>query len=174
MDPSQEQEEASPSTVETLDSDAVLPPSPLAELNETLNIARAFNTIRRDASNSGQKVQENLGSVLQKDLSRRLNSLILVSSQHRESVITKTPFRSVATSTPFDSANPSPKPPLKNQNLFLPQSSRLSFCSPNCSEISSVDSEVFLDSEPFHPQSSHPTKQPPIAPPNRNEQRVIQ
>ena len=108
MDPSQKQEEASPSTVETLDSDAVLPPSPLAELNETLNIARAFNTIRRDASNSGLKVQENLGSVLRKDLTRRLNSLVLVSSQDRESVIIKTPSRSVATSTPFDSANPSP------------------------------------------------------------------
>ena len=56
MDPSQEQEEATPFTVESLDSDAVLAPSPIAELNKTLNIARAFNTIRRDAFNSAQKV----------------------------------------------------------------------------------------------------------------------
>ena len=70
MDPSQEQEEASPPTVETLDSDAVLAPSLIAELNETLNIARVFNTITKDASNSGQKVQENLSSVLWKDLQK--------------------------------------------------------------------------------------------------------
>ena len=53
VDPSQEQEVASPPTVETLDSDAVLAPSLIAELNETLNIARAFNATRKDASNSG-------------------------------------------------------------------------------------------------------------------------
>ena len=40
-DPSPEQEEASLLKVETLDSDAVLAPSPYAELNKTLNIARA-------------------------------------------------------------------------------------------------------------------------------------
>ena len=56
MDPSQEQEEASPLPVESLDCDAVLASSPIAELNETLNTARAFNTIRRDVINSGQKV----------------------------------------------------------------------------------------------------------------------
>ena len=58
MDPSQEQEEASPFTVEGLVSDAVLAPSPIAELSKTLKIAKAFNT-KRDASKSGQKVQEN-------------------------------------------------------------------------------------------------------------------
>ena len=56
MDPSRKQEEVSPNTVEREDSDP--PASPIAELNETLNIARAFNTIRRDATNSGVKVQE--------------------------------------------------------------------------------------------------------------------
>ena len=122
-DLSPEQEEASPFTVESLDFDAGLAPSPIAELNKTSNVARAFNTITRDASNSGQKVQENLSSVLRKDLTRRLNSLVLVPSQDRESVITRTPSRSIATSTPFDSANPSPKPPLKNQtpSLSLPR-----------------------------------------------------
>ena len=156
MDPSQEQEEASPSTVETLDSNAVLAPSPTAELNmnETLNIARAFNTTGRDASNSSLEVQENFSLVLQNGSNLRLNSLAP---------------RSIATSTPFDSANPSPKPPLKNQSpsLSLPRNSGLSFCSPNCSEISSINSEVFLDSEPFNPQESHLIKQPPIAPPSR-------
>ena len=122
----------------------MLAPSPVAELNKTLNIARAFNTIRRDASNSGQKVEENLGSVLRKDLTRRLNSLVLVSGQDRESVITRTPSRSIATSTPLESANPSPNPPLKKKtpSLFLPRDSQLSFCS-NCSEISSINRSIF-------------------------------
>ena len=58
---------ASPFTVGSLDSDAVLAPSPIAELNETLNIAKAFNTKRKVASNSGLDVQGNCGSVLLKD-----------------------------------------------------------------------------------------------------------
>ena len=74
MDPSQEQEEATPFTVESLDSDAVLAPSPIAELNKTLNIARAFNTIRRDAIKSGLNVRENRGSVLLKDPTRSLDN----------------------------------------------------------------------------------------------------
>ena len=165
MDPSRKQEEVSPNTVEREDSDP--PASPIAELNETLNIARAFNTIRRDATNSGVKVQENLSSVLRKDLSRRLNSLVLVTSQDRESVIVRTPSRSIATSTPIDSVNPSPKP----STSFIPQESRLLSCSPDYSEISSINSEVFLDSEPFNPEVSQSIKQPPIAPPDRNEPR---
>ena len=73
MDPNQEQEEASRyPIVESKDSDAA---SPISELNETLNLTRAFNTIRRDASKSGLDVQVNLGSVLQKDLKKRLKSL---------------------------------------------------------------------------------------------------
>ena len=173
MDPSQDQEEASPNKVEAQES--VPPASPIAELNETLNIARAFNTIRRDANNSGVKVQENLSSVLRKDLSKRLNSLVLVTSQDRESVITKTPSRSVATSTPIDSANPSPKPPSKHltPGPLIPQDSPLSSRSPDCSEISSISSEVFLDSEPFNPEVSQSIKQPPIAPPDRNESRRL-
>ena len=138
VDPSQEQEELSPTKVESQQTDP--PVSPIAELNETLNLARAFNTIRRDANNSGVKVQENLNSVLRKDLSRRLNSLVLITSQDRESVIIRTPSRSLATSTPIDSANPSPKPSAS----FIPQESRLLSCSPDCSEISSINSEVFL------------------------------
>ena len=95
VDPNQEQEEASQSSVvESKDSDAV---SPISELNETLNLMRAFNTIRRDASKSGLDVQENLGPVLQKDLKQRLKSLVLIpqccQSQDRESVITRTRVR---------------------------------------------------------------------------------
>ena len=170
VDPSQNTEDVSPKKVEREGNDP--PASPIVELNETLNIARAFNTIRRDATNSGQKVQVNLGSVLKKDLTRRLNSLVLISGQDRESVITRTPSRSIATSTPYDSANPSPKPPLKKTpSLFPPRDSQLSVCS-NYSEISSINSEVFLDTEHFNPQESEPNKQPPIVLPSRITQRL--
>ena len=119
------------------------PPAPtshIAELNETLNLVRAFNTIRRDANNSGAKVQETLNSVLHKDPPKRLNSLVLVTSQDRESVITRTPSQSSQSS--------------------------------DCSEISSINSEVFVDSESFHTESSYSIKQPPIAPPDRNVQKL--
>ena len=150
MDPNQEQEEVSHSQeADSKDSGA---PSPISELNETLNITRAFSTIRREASKSGHDIQENLDSVLQKDLRRRLKSLVLIPSQDRESVITRTPSRSILTSNPIDSANLSPESPLKylNPNLFPPKDSRYPSCSPICSEISSLDSEVFQDSEPSY------------------------
>ena len=93
VDPNQNQEEVSHSQeAESKDCGAL---SPISELNETLNITRAFSTIRREASKSGLDIQENL--VLQKDLKRRLKSLVLLPSQDRESVITRTPSRSVLT-----------------------------------------------------------------------------
>ena len=172
VDPNQEQEEVSHSQeADSKDSGAL---SPISELNETLNITRAFSTIRREASKSGLDIQENLDSVLQKDLKRRLKSLVLIPSQDRESVITRTPSRSVVTSTPIDSANNSPEPPLKclNPNLIPHQDSRYPSCSPNCSEISSLDSEVFQDSEPFNPLLENSNKPPSIAPPNRYDHKL--
>ena len=109
VDSGQDQEGASPTKIVSEESDATA--RLVAELNETLNFAKAYKTIRRDASNSGLELQENLGAVLQKNLSRRLNSLVSVTSQDRETVITRTPSRSVVTSTPIDSANHSPEPP---------------------------------------------------------------
>ena len=120
-------------------------------------------------------------AVLKTDLTRRLNSLVLVSSQDSESVISRTPSQSIETSTPFDSASSCPETPLKNQTpgLFLPKDhcevdywdgdSQLSFCS--YSEISSISSEVFLDSEHFNPPASDPIKQLSIDP-LRNEESL--
>ena len=141
-----------------------------AELNETLNFANAFNTNRRDASNPGLELQENHGSVLQKNLSRRLNSLVSVISQDRELVITRTPSRSIAASTPIDSANPSPKP--LTPGSFISQDSRLFSWSSDCSEISSLYSEVIVNSEPFFPELSYSTEQPTIVPLDRNVLRL--
>ena len=113
-------------------------------------------------------------AVLKTDLTRRLNSLVLVSSQDSESVISRTPSQSIETSTSFDSGSSSPETSLKNQtpDLFPPkdqweidwdEDSQLSFCSYN-SDISLISGEVFLDSEHFNPQASDPVKQPSITP----------
>ena len=80
MDSSQDQEGASPTKIVSEESDATA--RLVAELNETLKFAKAYKTIRRDASNSGLELQENLGSVLQKNLSRRLNSLVSVTHSY--------------------------------------------------------------------------------------------
>ena len=95
-------------------------------------------------------------AVLKTDLIRRLNGLVLVSSQDRELVITRTPSRSLETSNSFGSTSSSPESSMKNHcEINWDGDSQLSFCS--YSEISSISSEVFLDSEHFNPPASDPT-----------------
>ena len=149
IDPNREQEENSPRQTESQEPDAS---SPVYELNKALNLTRAFNKIKRVENSSDQETQEILESVLQKDLSKRLNSLVLISNRDRESVITRGLSRSIATSTPIVSANPSPEHLLRCQHSN-PLSS-------NCSELSSIDNDVFLDTEPVNPRESHPNQQP--------------
>ena len=96
------------------------------ELNEALEQASAYRRIRSDASSSGQECGEALDSVLKRNLSRRLDSIVLVEDnsssisrqyQARESVITRTPTRLAATSTPSSSPIPPPIPPKHCQSL---------------------------------------------------------
>ena len=121
------------------------------EINDTLDLARSFKTIRRDASISGQDVKKNLDSVLRRDLKRRLDSLVLIPDQDRESVIARKPTRSVITSTPRTS--PPRLPPLqprRSQSLLAPPiPPRSRSCSPSSSLVSSIHEEVFSDSEVF-------------------------
>ena len=168
MDLRQKQEKAPPFVEVEGESFRGSEATGLKELSEALDIARAFKTIRRDASISGQEIDENLDSVLHKQLSKRFNSLVLIPSQDRESVITRTPSRSIATSTPAVSPNPPPIPPKRCQSFLgpiLPPKSRS--CSPTCSEVSSIHGEVFSDSESFSFQGL-----PSIAPPPRNIQNI--
>ena len=79
MDPSQEQEATPPEEIVSQSSES----SSTQELSEALDLARTFGTIRRDASSSGQEIGENLDSVLHRDLSQRLNSLVLVLTRKR-------------------------------------------------------------------------------------------
>ena len=114
--------------------------------------------IREDAASSGQECGEALDSVLRRSLSRRLSSIVLSEEnnssiprqyQARESVITRTPTRLAATSTPSSSPNPPPIPPKKCQNLVPPIPTRSRSCSlsKSCSDVSSIQGEVFIDGE---------------------------
>ena len=130
-------------------------------MNEALDIARSFKTYRRDASTSGQEISQNLDSVLHKDLSRRLDSLVLIPSQNRESVITRTPARSIITSTPSTSPNNPPIPPRNSQLLLAPPPPpRSRSNSLSGSEISSIHGEVFTDSEVYSPRVIPPVQSP--------------
>lgn len=157
MDPSQNREEASsPETAaENHDDSEVTTPK---DLVEALELASAFKTIRRDASSSGQDIGENLDSVLSKDLSNRLDSIVLIprSRQRRASVITRTPARSIATSTPSTSPNPPPLPPKRCQSLGPIIPPRPRSCSPSCSDLSSINGDVFSESETSDHQGLNP------------------
>ena len=151
MDPSQDQEKAeSPQEIEEEKGQKEKVSSP-KELSDTLDLARSFKTIRRDASISGQEVTKNLDSVLQRDLRRRLDSLVLISDQDKESVIVRKPTRSVITSTPRTSPPKLPPlPPRRSQPLLAPPPPpRSRSCSPSSSLVSSIHEEVFSDSEVF-------------------------
>ena len=145
VDPSQDQEKSYPE--EGLKEKVSSP----KELSDTLDLARSFKTIRRDASISGQKVTKNLDSVLQRDLKRRLDSLVLISDQDKESVIVRKPTRSVITSTPRTSLPKLPRsPPRRSKPLLAPPlPPRSRSCSPSSSLVSSIHVEVFSDSEVF-------------------------
>ena len=149
VDPSQGLEKAtSQEKVEEVHKEEVSSPR---EISDTLDLARSFKTIRRDASISGQEVTKNLDSVLQRDLRRRLDSLVLISDQDKESVIVRKPTRSVITSTPRTSPPKLPPlPPRRSQPLLAPPPPpRSRSCSPSSSLVSSIHEEVFSDSEVF-------------------------
>ena len=83
VDPSQDKEKSYPEEAEgqevkvssptELSSDTLGrgPVSSPQELSETLDLARSFKTIRKDASSAGQEVTKNLDTVLRRDLKRR-------------------------------------------------------------------------------------------------------
>ena len=150
------------------------------ELKEFLDQASAYRRIRGDASSSGQECGEALDSVLRRNLTRRLDSIVLVEEnnssisrqyQARESVITRTPTRLATTSTPSSSPIPPPIPPKRYQNLvpptpILPESrTRSCSLSGSCSDVSSIQGEVFTDAEvDDQPVPPIVANLPPLAP----------
>ena len=147
LDPSQNKEEARPQYLDVGNVNSG-ETSPVKELKETLELASAYKRIRGDATSSGQECGEALDSVLKRNLSRRLDSIVLVEEnnssisrqyQARESVITITPTRLATTSTPSSTPVPSPRPPKKCQNFVqaTPISPKPRSCSSfgSCSEV---------------------------------------
>ena len=163
MDPYQKQEEAVP--LENLEVSQDSPKTRSKDLEEVLELASAYKTIKRNCSSTSQGSGETLNFVLDKSLSRRLDNIVLIprqstlqstpDRQNRASVIISTTPQSQRTSTPSNSPNPPPIPPKSCQSLIplLPPRSRS--CSPSCSDISSINCEVFTDSEIF--DASKPT-----------------
>ena len=99
-------------------------------------------------------MSKNLDSVLKKDLRRRLDSLVLIPNQDKELEVVKEPTRPILTSTPSTSpTNPPPLPPRRSQSsLAPPLPPRTRSCSLSCSDVSSIQGEVFTDSEVFSPR----------------------
>ena len=144
-----------------------------------MDLASARKRIRADANSSGQECGEALDSALTKNLSRRLNSLVLVEetdissinrqAQARESVITRTPTRVATTSTPSSSPIPPPLPPKKCLNLVPPipisSISRSCSLSGSCSDVSSIQGEVFTEGVVLdHPVPPFETQLTPTGP----------
>ena len=161
LDPSLNKEEARPQNLDISQGNSRN--SSVKELKETLDLASAYVRIRGDAASSGQECGEALDSVLRRNLSRRLDSIVLAEEdsassksrqyQTRESVITRTPTRLATTSTPSSSPIPPPIPPKKCQTLVPPipihPQSRSCSTFGSCSDVSSIQGEVFTDGEVF-------------------------
>ena len=107
---------------------------------------------------SDQGHGETLSDVLRRDLNRRFSSIDLVPDQTRASVIARTQPRSVITSTPTNSPPPA-IPPRTCQSLGLIQivPPHPTSCSPTCSELSSINGEVFIESDYSEVSRLHPS-----------------
>ena len=112
-------------------------------LEESIKIASAAGSLRRERSQSSSQIGETFELVLDKILAEKLEKVDLISSQHqqeRESVIVHTPSRNLP-HKPSSSPHPPLVPPRLCQSLsqFVPPPA----CSPSCSELSSINGDVF-------------------------------
>ena len=170
VDPTKNQEQipSSFSTSQTEDR------SRIQDLFQVLRFESAVNTIERDLLQQSQAGHSSthrqlLGSVLHRQLSARLSEAGLtpeeIPVQERPSVIF--PPQSPRTSTPASSPPPPPHPPRYCQSIgqlvpIIPPRP----CSPSCSELSSIDGDVFSDGEQLQhelEQSLSPAERAPGA-----------
>ena len=125
--------------------------SSVQDLHELSELCSANKRVSREDRNQRNQGKPGLSCVppLAKQLSVRLDKLDLISKDlSRVSVITVTPSRLPATSTPSNSPPAPPPPPPRNcQSLgpICPPVPRSH--SPSCSDISSINGDVFSDSE---------------------------
>ena len=115
-------------------------------MDESIKLASAVGRVRRDRRQTNSQIGETAEIVLTKLLTNKLEKIDFVPlQQERVSVITPT-RKSPQTSTPSTSPRPPPLPPRTCHNLgpiILPNTS----CSPTCSELSSINGEVFLETD---------------------------
>ena len=117
------------------------------ELASLTDQCRASGRIRRESQGQAAKGSgQSLVQVLTRNLSFRLEHLDLISiptEQERSSVIIQTP----KTSTPSNSPERSFQPPRSCQDLAPKVPSSSHSHSPACFEVSSINTEVFRDTE---------------------------
>ena len=151
MEPSQDQE-SDPLSSSVTSSSVSIRSTTAKDLENLLSVASSYGAVSRGCSRSSQGNGESLNSVLKKDLQRRLNSLDILPAgefprQERLSVITHTPPASPRTSTPSNSPQPPPPVPPRSCQSLVPIVIPKYSCSPSCSELSSINGEVFEDIE---------------------------
>ena len=130
--------------------------SSVQEIHSVQELCTALGRVSRE--DRSQRAQGNFGhsfvSPLTRQLSVKLNKLELIpQDQDRSSVIVHTPSRLPTTSTPSNSPPGPPVPPRTCQSLGQSCPPSSSSHSPSCSDISSINCEVFSDSEVNHPKS---------------------
>ena len=137
---------------ESLSQSQIATRNSLSELEQVLQLQGAVGTIERDLlqPQEPQSAQRQLlGSVLHRHLSARLEETGLTPERilERPPLILRTPQRLLRTSTPTSSPPPPPPPARHCQSTgpFLLPPHRP--CSPTCSDLSSINGDVFSASE---------------------------
>ena len=123
--------------------------SSFQELLSACDLSSARGRLSREShSQRGQSEGQSSEYLLTRQLSVKLDKLELIPrDQERASVIARTPSRSPITSTPSNSLLLPPIPPKTCQSLGPIVLPRSRFHSPTCSDLSSINGEVFSDTE---------------------------
>ena len=119
--------------------------SSVEELRQVSGLCKAYKRISREDRNQRERGEPGLSSKfpLARQLSVRLDKLDLISKDQRLSVIV-TPSRKTSTSTPSNSPQPPPLLPRTCQPLLGPTlPPEHSPHSPTCTDLSSIDGDVF-------------------------------
>ena len=134
-----------------------------SNLEQVLQLESAVGTIERDllqpqTDQSQQRLL--LGSVLHRHLSARLEETGLTPERilERPPLILRTPQVEIRTSTPTNSPPSPPLPPRQCQSIGLDIPPRP--CSPTCSDLSSINGEVFSETEVTEPVLSEEFRAP--------------
>ena len=139
------------------------------KLHRVILLERAVATIERDIPCSPNEKGHLLGSVLHRRLSSRLSESGLTpeSIPERLSVIVRTPPRTPITSTPHSSPSKSIPPPRSCQSIGPIVLDTPPRAHSPCSELSSIDGEVFPEDDDAEVTTS------PIERPTPTEESIL-